>query len=180
MSPSQRPLAITLGDPAGIGPEIIAKAFRDAPEVTAGCFVAGDLTHLRRGAQVIAAPGVLALPLAVIENPADAVTVPPRCIPLLQVGAAQPLVAWGRVDAIAGKMAAAAVVWAAQAALRGDIAGLITAPLNKEALAAAGVAYPGHTELLQAQAAAFAGTTPAAMPARMMLANTSCGNASSW
>ena len=171
MSQAPRPLAITLGDPAGIGPEIIAKAFRDAPDVTTGCFVAGDLAHLRRGAQAVATPGVPALPVALLDDPADTVDVPPRCIPLLQVGAAQRLVAWGRVDAAAGKMAAAAVVWAAQAALRGAIAGLVTAPLNKEALAAAGAAYPGHTELLQAQAAAFAGTTAAAMPVRMMLAS---------
>eukprot|EP01034_Spumella_vulgaris_P020157 gene20157-25819_t len=43
-----KPIAITLGDPAGIGPEIIAKAFRDAPDATAGCFVAGDLAVMRR------------------------------------------------------------------------------------------------------------------------------------
>ncbi|RYF75564.1 MAG: 4-hydroxythreonine-4-phosphate dehydrogenase PdxA, partial [Comamonadaceae bacterium] len=42
MSTPDLPIAITLGDPAGIGPEIIAKAFRDAPELTQGCFVAGD------------------------------------------------------------------------------------------------------------------------------------------
>jgi 4-hydroxythreonine-4-phosphate dehydrogenase len=65
-------------------------------------------------------------------------------------------------------------VWAAQAALRGDIAALVTAPLNKEALALAGAPYsgfPGHTELLQAQAAAHSGKTLAQMPVRMMLAN---------
>jgi len=44
------PIAITLGDPAGIGPEIIAKAFRDAPEALRGCFVAGDVATLRRAA----------------------------------------------------------------------------------------------------------------------------------
>ena len=42
-----KPIAITLGDPAGIGPEIIARAFRDAPELTRGCFVAGDVATLR-------------------------------------------------------------------------------------------------------------------------------------
>ena len=68
-------------------------------------------------------------------------------------------------------MAADSVVWAAQAALRGDVAALVTAPLHKEALAAAGVAFPGHTELLQAEAAAFTGVTVADMPVRMMLAN---------
>jgi 4-hydroxythreonine-4-phosphate dehydrogenase len=68
-------------------------------------------------------------------------------------------------------MAADAVAWAARAALRGEVAALVTAPLHKEALAAAGVAYPGHTELLQAEAAAFHGVSVQAMPVRMMLAN---------
>ena len=171
MSVTVLPLAITIGDPAGIGPEIIAKAFRDAPEVTAGCFVAGDLGHLRRATQAIAGAGTLPVPVAVIEKPADALVAPPRCIPLLQVGPQQPLVAWGRVNAAGGKIAADAVVWAARAALRGEIAALVTAPLHKEALAAAGVPFPGHTELLQAEAAAFAGMSLAEMPVRMMLAS---------
>jgi 4-hydroxythreonine-4-phosphate dehydrogenase len=65
-------------------------------------------------------------------------------------------------------------VWAAQAALRGEIAGLVTAPLHKEALAAAGApfdAFPGHTKLLQAEAAAFLGKPVSELPVRMMLAN---------
>jgi 4-hydroxythreonine-4-phosphate dehydrogenase len=82
----------------------------------------------------------------------------------------QPL-AWGQVSADAGRAAAACVTWAAQAALRGDIAALVTAPLHKEALAAAGVRYPGHTELLQAQAAQWLGKDVADVPVRMMLAN---------
>ena len=43
MTHRMKPLAITMGDAAGIGPEIIAKAFRDAPDATNGCFVAGDM-----------------------------------------------------------------------------------------------------------------------------------------
>jgi len=166
-----RPLAITLGDPAGIGGEIIAKAFRDHPQVTAGCFVAGDLSHLRRASQAVAAPGQLALPVGLIDKPQQALSVPPACIPLLQVGEASPLVPWGRVDAAAGRMAAEAVTWAARAALRGEVAGLVTAPLHKEALAAAGIPFPGHTELLQAEAAAFHGKAVAEMRVRMMLAS---------
>ncbi|HSV44305.1 MAG TPA: 4-hydroxythreonine-4-phosphate dehydrogenase PdxA [Ramlibacter sp.] len=169
MTPA-RPLAITLGDPAGIGGEIIAKAFRDAPRATAGCFVAGDLAHLRRAAAVVTGDAV-PLPVALIASPAEVARLPPRCIPLLQVGSPQALVPWGQVDARAGRIAADAVTWAAQAALRGEIAGLVTAPLHKEALAAAGVPYPGHTELLQAQAAAFTGQPLAQLPVRMMLAS---------
>ena len=80
-------------------------------------------------------------------------------------------VAVGRVSAEAGQAAADCVVWAAQAALRKEIGAIVTAPLHKEALAAAGISYPGHTELLQAQAAAFLGKSVSEVPVRMMLAN---------
>ena len=71
------PLAITMGDAAGIGPEIIAKAFRDAPEALRGCFVAGDVATLRRAAALVQGAGV-PLPVALIEHPADALEAPPR------------------------------------------------------------------------------------------------------
>ncbi|HSV52666.1 MAG TPA: 4-hydroxythreonine-4-phosphate dehydrogenase PdxA [Burkholderiaceae bacterium] len=166
-----KPIAITLGDPAGIGPEIIAKAFRDAPEMTRGCFCAGDVEALRRAAACICGPGQVALPVALIDAVDQALTAPPRCIPLLQIPAPFSLPAWGQVSGVAGKVAADCVMWAARAALHGDIAALVTAPLHKEALAAAGVPFPGHTELLQAQAAAHLGRAVADVPVRMMLAN---------
>jgi 4-hydroxythreonine-4-phosphate dehydrogenase len=165
-------LAITLGDPAGIGPEIIARAFRDAPELTRGCFVAGDLGLVRRAAQALEAPGRPALPVALIEAPAEALAVPPHCIPVLQVVAPPDVaIAPGAISAIAGRVAGDCVVWAARAALRGEVAAIVTAPLHKEALAAAGYAFPGHTELLQAEAAAHLGRPLADVPVRMMLAN---------
>lgn len=164
------PLVITMGDPAGIGPEIIAKAFRTEPELTRGAFVAGAVACLRRAA-AWAAPDGVPLPVAVIASPAEAFTVPPRCIPVLPTGPDLPPPAIGAIDAGAGRMAAEAVLWAARAALRGAVAGIVTAPLNKEALAAAGLPYPGHTELLQAEAAAHAGVPLERMPVRMMLAN---------
>ncbi|MBP6597844.1 MAG: 4-hydroxythreonine-4-phosphate dehydrogenase PdxA [Giesbergeria sp.] len=164
-------LAITQGDSAGIGPETIAKAFRDAPHDLRGCFVVGDVATLRRAAQCIERPGQPSLPVAVIGTPAEALTAPPRCIPVLQLdGIALPQ-PFGRISAAAGQAAAQSVVWAARAALRGEIAGLVTAPLHKEALHAAGIDYPGHTELLQAEAAAWRGVTVAEMPVRMMLAS---------
>ena len=169
------PIAITMGDAAGIGPEIVARVFRDAPpEDTRGCFVAGDQATLRRAAALVGGAGV-GLPLALIERPADALQVPPRCLPLLQVVQPPPApVAFGQVSADAGRMAGQAVVWAARAALRGEVAALVTAPLHKQALAAAGApfdAWPGHTELLQAEAAAHLGCPVAELPVRMMLAN---------
>jgi 4-hydroxythreonine-4-phosphate dehydrogenase len=174
----QRPIAITLGDPAGIGPETIAMAFRDASDVTQACFVAGDVAVMRRAVAAISTQQ-LPWPVAEIEHPLDALTVPPRCIPVLQVPMLRNkeqimAIPWGLVSGLAGEMAAQCVVWAAQASLKGEVAAMVTAPLHKEALAAAGgpySSYPGHTEMLQAQAAAFLGQSIAEVPVRMMLAN---------
>jgi 4-hydroxythreonine-4-phosphate dehydrogenase len=169
------PIAITMGDPAGIGPEIIAKAFRDAPALTRGCFVAGDVASMRRAAAWAVKPGELPLPVAVIERSSDALDLPRACIAVLQVVDPGPQpVCVGRISAAAGRMAAESVVWAAEAALRGEVAAMVTAPLHKEALSAAGAphdAYPGHTEMLQARAAAFRQIPLQDMPVRMMLAN---------
>ena len=164
-------IAITMGDPAGIGPEIIVKAFRDAPEATRGCFVAGDLAALRRGALAVQVGNGVPFPIALIESPQEAQRVPPHCIALLQATQAAEPPPWGQVSAAAGKAAADCVIWAAGAALRGDVAAVVTAPLHKEALAAAGVEFPGHTELLQSLAASSLGRPVAEVPVRMMLAN---------
>jgi 4-hydroxythreonine-4-phosphate dehydrogenase len=172
------PIAITPGDPAGIGPEIVAKAFRDAPSVMAGCFVVGDLAMMRRAAQSVG--GMLAV--AQLADSAQALAAPVRCLPVLALPAdsgfdcaaqAQAVLELplGQVSVLAGQFSMACVQWAARAALRGDIAALVTAPIHKEAWSAAGVAYPGHTELLQALAAAHLGKPVASVPVRMMLAN---------
>ncbi|MEO8249052.1 MAG: 4-hydroxythreonine-4-phosphate dehydrogenase PdxA [Burkholderiales bacterium] len=173
MRSNELPIAITMGDAAGIGPEIIAKAFLLASDVTRGCFVCGDLEHLRRAARMVTEGGV-DLPLALIEAPGDLTSVPPRCLPVLQIieqEMSTTLVETGKISAKAGRMAADCVVWAARAALEGRIGALVTAPLHKEALAAAGVPFPGHTELLQAEAAFKRGCATTEMPVRMMLAN---------
>ena len=166
-----RPIAITLGDPAGIGPEIIVKAFRDAPTATRGCFVAGDVATVRAACLALASPGQLAWSVAVLESASEAFDVPLRCIPVVQVVEPTPAIVVGIVSAAAGQVAGACVVWAARAALRGDIAAIVTAPLHKESLAAAGFPYPGHTELLQAESAAHRGRPVSEVPVRMMLAN---------
>ncbi|MDY0106761.1 MAG: 4-hydroxythreonine-4-phosphate dehydrogenase PdxA [Giesbergeria sp.] len=171
MTTTLHPLAITQGDPAGIGPEIVAKAFRDAPAALQGCFAVGDLATLRRAAQCTVRPGEPELPVALIDAPDAVQAVPPRCMPVLQLPELPGPVPFGAVSAEAGRAAAACVVWAARAALRGDIAALVTAPLHKESLHAAGVDFPGHTELLQAEAAAHRGVALHDMPVRMMLAS---------
>ena len=164
-------IAITQGDPAGIGPEIVAKAFRDAPELLQGCFAVGDLATLRRAAACIARSGEPALPVAELASLDEVPRMPPRCLPVWPLAGLHGPAPYGVVGREAGQDAAACVVWAARAALRGEVAALVTAPLHKEALSAAGVPFPGHTELLQAQAARHAGVDVRRMPVRMMLAN---------
>ena len=145
--------------------------FREQPALLQGCFVVGDVATMRRGAQAIAVAGETSLPVAVIASPDEAWQVPPRCIPVLELPDMPPPAPWGQITDSAGAAAAACVQWAARAALRGEIAALVTAPLHKEALHAGGVTYPGHTELLQAEAAQHAGVAMSEMPVRMMLAN---------
>lgn len=163
----QRPIAITMGDPAGIGPEIVAELFRRRPKWSQRCVVVGDVATLRRAAE---ATGGL-LPVAVLEHAADVFTLPPRCVPVLPVVQLPAPVPWGQISADAGHAAAQAIAWAARAALRGEVAAVVTAPIHKEALAAAGIAHPGHTEYLQALAAEHLGCTVADVPVRMMLSN---------
>jgi 4-hydroxythreonine-4-phosphate dehydrogenase len=172
-----KPIAITLGDAAGIGPEIIVKAFRDAPEQMQGCVVVGDLAVMQRAALLLAQCELPPPPMQIqqVHDIREAANITTPCtIPLLQITpplSADQLPAWGKVSATAGKLAADCVVWAAQAALRGDVSAVVTAPLHKEALHAAGVPFPGHTEMLQACAAEHAGVAVDDMPVRMMLAN---------
>jgi 4-hydroxythreonine-4-phosphate dehydrogenase len=162
-------LALTLGDPCGIGPELIAKLFHPSAGVsTEGCVVVGDVAVMRRA---LAWTG-LELPVARIDMPSDLADLPPGCLPVVQpddLPAGLVELPVGQVAAAAGAAAAACVRQAAAWALQGQVAGLVTAPLNKQAMAEAGVAFPGHTELLQA-CAARDGALP---PVRMMLANES-------
>jgi 4-hydroxythreonine-4-phosphate dehydrogenase len=165
-------LLITMGDAAGIGPEIIATAFRTAPGDMAGCVVVGDVATMRRAAALTA--GLVGLPVARLESLPEATGLPPNCIGVLQKCELPAQVPYGLVSGLAGKAAADCIVWAARAVLRGEAAGMVTAPIHKEALAAAGpefARYPGHTELLQAEAAAFLKKDVNDLPVRMMLAN---------
>ena len=177
------PLLITQGDTAGIGPEIIAMAFRDAPERMAGCMVAGDVTVMRRAAATVGGllPVADCTPAGHTVGPASALVglgaptaLPPRCVPVVQAcapAADGALPAWGHISADAGRMAAESIAWAARAALSEQAAGVVTAPIHKEAFSAAGLHHPGHTEYLQALAAEHAGLPVAQVPVRMMLAN---------
>ncbi|MFV0601952.1 MAG: 4-hydroxythreonine-4-phosphate dehydrogenase PdxA [Brachymonas sp.] len=177
-TPDQPILALSMGDPAGIGPEIIVKAWMQDPAIMGNCRVAGDLSVMLRAAEVCrqALPAALACqvpnPMAVSEWRRGRHDLGAGCIPVLQAcEAADSLPVFGQVQREAGRMAASSIVAAAQAVLRGECAGMVTAPVHKEALAAAGVQHPGHTEMLQALAAQHKNVAVQAMPVRMMLAN---------
>lgn len=172
----ERPLALTIGDVAGIGPEIIARAFAEQAEVMRGCFVVGDVAAMQRAVDAVTnAHPALTRPFVERLEALDQLDLlPTGVLPVWQVGTpwtTETLPAFGQVQAAAGAHAADAVLWAAHAALRGEVSALVTAPLHKEALAAAGVPFPGHTELLQSCAASHGGLSVADMPVRMMLAN---------
>jgi 4-hydroxythreonine-4-phosphate dehydrogenase len=171
-------IALTPGDPCGIGPEIIAKAFlQDAKAqgtslVTRHCFVAGDLHLMEKAVQLVDPSGHLRV--CRIHRPEEACNTPQGMLPVLQVASVSSALPWGQIHAEAGRFAGECVQWAARAALQHQIAALVTAPLHKEALSAAGApfhAFPGHTELLQAEAAHHLRVPVAQMPVRMMLAN---------
>lgn len=162
-----RPIAITLGDPAGIGPELIAQVFRLQPQWSSRCVVVGDVRIMREAAELTGG----CLPVAVLGDWSDAEHVPPGALPLLPMKGDCPSIERGKVDAAAGRIAAESIHMAAQAALSGQVSAIVTAPINKAALQAAGVHHPGHTEFLQTLAASHLGRSVDELPVRMMLSN---------
>ena len=143
MSADTRPLmAVTMGDPAGVGPEITAKALQN-PKIGSVCraLVVGDLPTMRRAAQAVGADVTAVEPNDVDRDTDDILVYDPwgRDLADLPIGA---------VDARAGAAAAQAVIAATQLALDGRVAAIVTAPINKAAINAAGYHYAGHTELL--------------------------------
>jgi 4-hydroxythreonine-4-phosphate dehydrogenase len=168
MHADKKPIAITIGDAAGIGPEIIVKAFCQAPEQFHNCIVVGDKAAMHRAWQVVAAKS------RPMSEPMPTNMPMQEGLSIQQVGnplALEQLPAFGKISAVAGQLAADSITWATQAALRGEVSAIVTAPLHKEALSLVGVKFPGHTEMLQALAAQHLGKTIAQLPVRMMLAN---------
>jgi len=146
MENSPRPLvAITLGDPAGVGPETIVGAWRD-PSVHEVCrpLVVGHPEILRRAVALLG-HDIKVQEVALPEEALPTVDV----IPCLRACADEAVdVPPGAVDRRGGQAAYDALVAAAGLALAGQIDALTTAPLHKKALWLAGHHYPGHTELL--------------------------------
>ncbi|MDP2417458.1 MAG: 4-hydroxythreonine-4-phosphate dehydrogenase PdxA [Hydrogenophaga sp.] len=161
-----------MGDPAGIGPEIIAQAFCERPGLMRQVVVAGDVTTLRRAMWWAAGSSLQSVPplmWAELSELRDFSQVPPGCVAIIQACSLKQPVELGRISADAGEAAADCIRFAAQAALSGQARAVVTAPIHKEALAAAGVTFPGHTEMLQSLAATHQGIDVAELPVRMML-----------
>jgi 4-hydroxythreonine-4-phosphate dehydrogenase len=141
MSAAQPRIALTLGDPCGIGPEIVLKALAEWPHRN-DVMVIGDTALLAREAQRLQLP-----------MPNQHHSIGPDC------SALEP----GQINACAGEASFQYVEHAISAAVRGEVGAIVTAPIAKEAWHLAGHQYPGHTELLSARCGDA--------PVRMMLAN---------
>ena len=142
---TQPTIAITMGDPSGIGPEIIMKSL-EHDEVHRICrpLVVGDVARLRRAGEIVGSR----FRVEAVENPQtaadpDAGTV--RCVDLALVPPDHP---FGKVSPQSGEAAYRYIERAVQLVEAGQAQAICTAPISKEALHAAGHKFPGHTELL--------------------------------
>ena len=164
------PMALSMGDPAGVGPEIILKAFAGhAADMQAVCVI-GNLAVMQRQLAQLSAHLPSGIQCHEVSGSSEALRVPSGHLPVINV-TPDASIEIGKVTPAAGRMAADAVTWAARAVLRNEFSALVTAPLHKKALSLAGVEYPGHTEMLQALAAEHLGLPVADLPVRMMLSS---------
>jgi 4-hydroxythreonine-4-phosphate dehydrogenase len=141
-------IALTMGDAAGVGPEIIMKALTHA-SIYEQCrpVVIGDVARLKEAAEIVGAALTLTSITTeqIIDVPYVAGIV--NCVDLKLIQADLP---WGKLSAAAGDAAFRYIEVAAKLAVEGTVQAICTAPLNKEALHAGGHKYPGHTEMLAA------------------------------
>ncbi|MFJ9828594.1 4-hydroxythreonine-4-phosphate dehydrogenase PdxA [Streptomyces sp. NPDC101160] len=145
-----RPLAVTMGDPHGIGPEITVRAVHAWADpsrpaaASAPVLVVGDPGALARACRTTGT----GLRVRTVDTPAGAGRTP-GVLDVLPAGPALPAeLALGTVAAAAGAASYAYVRKGVELALAGHVRALVTAPVNKEALRLAGVPHPGHTEIL--------------------------------
>ena len=138
-------LGITMGDPAGIGPEVTVKALADpAVRRVARVVVLGDVRVLADAARL----AHVDLPVGPVASVADATGQADR-IEVLDLANADPAAfAVGRVSALCGRAAYEYIERGVRLALTRELDGIVTGPINKAALAAAGIPHSGHTEIL--------------------------------
>ncbi len=136
-----RPLAVSLGDPAGIGPEIVFKAWSALRHSGPSFVVVGDLR------QVAAGSGGTAGLVRQVSAAEDATRVFEQAVPVIDIPLLEPVVA-GNPSPRAAKAVIAWIETAVGLALSGAVGGVVTAPIAKESLYGAGFPFPGHTEFL--------------------------------
>ncbi len=136
------PIAITMGDACGIGPEIIAKLYADA-EALPPTLVIGDEGILKRAVRLLALP----LTVEAIDSPEEFQSTPDT-IQVISLSRLPEDLPFGQLDARAGKAAFDYIWTGIDLALQNRVRAVVTAPINKEALRLAGFRYPGHTEIL--------------------------------
>ncbi len=137
-------VGITMGDPAGVGPEIVMKALaRDDVYALCRPLVIGDAGRLRRAGRIVG----VALKVQAVHAP-PAAGFRHGVVDCVDLGLVPEDLPWGRLSPVAGNAAYQFIARAVELAMAGSIQAVCTAPLNKEALHAAGHVYPGHTELL--------------------------------
>jgi 4-hydroxythreonine-4-phosphate dehydrogenase len=143
-----KPLLVTMGDPTGIGPEIIIKALLagEFDRLTHPLLIAGDSGVLLHAARIFGIDGEIEPGAASSEV---RLRLGPRTLRVqnLSTLAADELV-YGAPDRACGAAMLAYIEWACAACLAGRAAGMVTAPISKAAIRAAGSTFPGHTELL--------------------------------
>ena len=132
-----RPLVLTLGEPAGVGPEIIAASWRALSTEAAPFAVIGDADLMRR-------QGV---PVAEIMTPADAAYRFASALPVIHRPLPRP-VEVGRPDPANAPSVADGIEEAVSFALSGEASGVVTAPIAKAPMYASGFRFPGHTEFI--------------------------------
>ncbi|MFP7352306.1 D-threonate 4-phosphate dehydrogenase [Klebsiella pasteurii] len=138
-------IAVTMGDPAGIGPEIIIKSLAEGKLNGAPVVVVGCARTLRR---ILAMEITPRAELRIIDNPGQA-RFSPGVINVIDEPLTDPQgLRPGEVQAQAGDLAYRCIKRATNLAMAGEVFALATAPLNKEALHLAGHHFPGHTEML--------------------------------
>lgn len=142
MRAEPRLIAVTMGDPAGIGPEVVAASLA-RPVEGAHAFVIGDVQAMERAIALLKLPCRVRAIAVAEEARAQSGE-----IDVLPCGALPEEIGYGRIDARAGQASFDYVSRAIDLALAGRVAAIVTAPINKEAWDAAGVTQPGHTEVL--------------------------------
>ena len=142
-------IALTVGDPAGIGPEIVIKALSD-PAMYANMrpLVFADRAVLAQTLEMLGQR----MDLHEVETPRDGLY-QPGCVDFIDAGALQEPIVYGEISAAGGKAGYAYLNRAVDLALAGEVDAIATAPLNKESLQAAKVPYIDHTAVLKARAA---------------------------